>query len=222
MKNKPFRIAMLATLVIFAVISAFVIFNQKDQDVISTSDEFPPIEGQPTMGNSESVVQVVEFGDFKCPSCKAWGESIYPQLIKDYVETDKISFSYINVLFHGKESELASLAAESVYKMDPSSYWDFQKRLYEEQPTQNRDGKWVTIEKLLEVAAETTEVDLEELETELNERTMQEEVDLDAELVREFDVQFTPSIMVNGTMLEDPFDYDAIKSLIDEGLEDNQ
>ena len=108
MKNKPFRIAMLATLVIFAVISAFVIFNQKDQDVISTSDEFPPIEGQPTMGNSESVVQVVEFGDFKCPSCKAWGESIYPQLIKDYVETDKISFSYINVLFHGKESEPVS------------------------------------------------------------------------------------------------------------------
>ncbi|MBM7578518.1 thioredoxin domain-containing protein [Jeotgalibacillus terrae] len=221
MKNKPFRIAMLVTLLLFAVVTAIVLLNQNNQTDTTNSEGYPPIDGQPTMGNTESPVQVVEFGDFKCPSCKAWGEMVYPQLISDYVETDKISFSYINVLFHGKESELASLAAESVYKMDPESYWDFQKRVYDEQPAQNHDAEWVTIEKLLEIAGETTEVDLEEFETELTERTMQDEVDLDAELVKEYGVQFTPSIMVNGTMLEDPFDYEAIKSLIDQELEGN-
>ena len=29
----------------------------------------------------------------------------------------------------------------------------------------------------------------------------------------------TPSIMVNGTMLEDPFDYEKMKNLIEEELE---
>ncbi|AJD89539.1 hypothetical protein JMA_02220 [Jeotgalibacillus malaysiensis] len=221
MKNKPFRIAMIVALLLFAVVTTIVLLNQNDQAGNTKSEGYPPIEGQPTMGNTESAVQVVEFGDFKCPSCKAWGEMVYPQLISDYVETDKISFSYINVLFHGKESELAALAAESVYKLDPDSYWDFQKKLYEEQPVEDHDAEWITIDKLLEVAGQTTEVDLDELENELTERTMQDEVDLDAELVDEFAVQFTPSIMVNGTMLDDPFDYEAIKSLIDQELEGN-
>ena len=37
-------------------------------------------------------------------------------------------------------------------------------------------------------------------------------------LVEEFGVSITPTIMVNGTMLEDPFDYEKIKSLIDQEL----
>ena len=46
-----------------------------------------------------------------------------------------------------------------------------------------------------------------------------EEVNKDTELVEEFKVQQTPSIMVNGTMLEDPFDYEKIKNLIEKELE---
>ncbi|WP_227396021.1 thioredoxin domain-containing protein [Jeotgalibacillus aurantiacus] len=222
MKNNAYKIAVVVTLLVFAVVGAFVYMNSGSQTAGSQSSDQPSIEGQPTMGNTDSPVQVVEFGDFKCPSCKAWGEMIYPQLVSDYVDTDKISFSYVNVLFHGQESELASLAAESIYKMDPDSYWDFQKKLYEEQPAQNHDAVWVTNEKLLEVAAETTDVDLAQLEEELNNATMADEVAIDTELVEQFDVAFTPSIIVNGTMLEDPFDYEAIKALIDEGLEENE
>ena len=46
-----------------------------------------------------------------------------------------------------------------------------------------------------------------------------DEVNKDTALVDEFKVQMTPSIMVNGTMLEDPFDYEKIKSLIEKELE---
>ncbi|WP_243463044.1 thioredoxin domain-containing protein [Mesobacillus boroniphilus] len=44
------------------------------------------------------------------PACKAWSQNFYPQLVKDYVETGKVKFAYINVLFHGEESKLGSLA----------------------------------------------------------------------------------------------------------------
>ncbi|MFJ7974190.1 hypothetical protein ACIQZI_00530 [Peribacillus sp. NPDC096379] len=49
-----------------------------------------------------------------------------------------------------------------------------------------------------------------------------EEVEKDSNLVKEFKVQFIPSIMVNGTMLEDPFDYEKIKILIDQELEESK
>ena len=220
MKNKPFQLAIIATLVVFGIITAVVVMNNNEPTKTAYSDQ-PSIEGQPTIGNTDSPVQVVEFGDYKCPSCKAWGETIYPQLVKDYVENDQISFSYINVLFHGEESKLASLAAESVYKEEPESYWDFHKMVYDEQE-ENHDAQWVTTEKMLEIAEATTNVDLQQLESELEQETMVEAVNLDAELVKEYEVQFTPSIMVNGTMLEDPFDYEAIKELIDKELEENE
>ncbi|OAB44747.1 hypothetical protein PGLA_04860 [Paenibacillus glacialis] len=66
---------------------------------------------------------MIEFGDYKCPSCKAWSEHLYPQLMKEYVDTSKVKFAYINVLFHGEESELASLAVESVFDQDPEAFW---------------------------------------------------------------------------------------------------
>ena len=222
MKNKTFQIAIVATLLLFGIVTVFVVINNNNQSNEVAYEDQPPIEGQPTMGNTDSPVQVVEFGDFKCPSCKAWGETIYPQLVSDYVDTDKISFSYINVLFHGKESELASLAAESIFKNDPESYWDFQKMLYDEQPEQNHDEQWITNEKILEVAEATTDVDLDQLEIELNEKTRTDELEKDTELVKEYEVQFTPSIMVNGTMLEDPFDYETIKTLIEEELVESE
>ncbi|MGY0692751.1 DsbA family protein [Virgibacillus sp. FSP13] len=50
---------------------------------------------------------------------------------------------------------------------------------------------------------------------------MKNEVNKAAELVNEFNVQLTPTITVNGTMIEDPFDYEAIKNAIDIALEGN-
>lgn len=44
------------------------------------------------------------------------------------------------------------------------------------------------------------------------------EVEKDTGLVKEFKVELTPSIMVNDTMLEDPFNYEKIKALIEEDL----
>lgn len=221
--NSPIKIAVIITLIVFALLAALVILNnmKSDSNNDTTFDKQPPIEGQPTLGDSDAPVTVVEFGDFKCPSCKAWGETIYPQLISDYVDTGKVKFSYINVLFHGKESKLGSLAAEAVYKQSPESYWEFHKELFKAQPSENHDALWITNQKIIEIAKTIPDIDTQQLQEDLENQSGLEEVNKDTELVEEYKVQFTPSIMVNGTMLEDPFDYEQIKSLIEKELEGN-
>lgn len=149
------------------------------------------------------------------------GETIYPQLVKDYVDTGKVKFSFINTLFHGEESQLGSLAAEAVFEQSPGSYWEFHKALFEAQPSEDHDSLWITNEKILEVAKNVPNIDLNQLKTDLEQEKQLAELDKDTKLVEEFKVQQTPSIMVNGTMLEDPFDYEKIKSLIDTELEGN-
>ncbi|ASN05642.1 DsbA family protein [Virgibacillus necropolis] len=222
-ENSPFKTVVIITLVIVALIIAFVVINNNssESNVETTSDKQPSIVGQPTLGDSDAPVTVVEFGDFKCPACKVWGTDIFPQLIRDYVETGKVKFSFINVLFHGEESKLGSLAAESVYQQNPDAYWDFHKALFKAQPSENHDSEWITIEKILEVASSVPNIDADKLKMAIENNSEMNEVNKDTKLVTDFEIQLTPTIMVNGTMIEDPYDYEAIKQAIEKALEEN-
>lgn len=223
-KNSPFKMVMVITIIIVALIIALVVIsnnNNSESNEGTTSIKQPSNDGQPTLGDSDAPVTVVEFGDFKCPACKVWGEDIFPQLVSDYVDKGKVKFSFINVVFHGEESRLGSLAAESVYKQNPNAYWDFHKALFKEQPSKDHDSSWITKEKILEVANSIPDIDTGKLNSAIDEKSEVDEVNRDSELVTEFEVQLTPTIMVNGTMIEDPFDYDAIKKAIKNALEGN-
>ncbi|OMP65634.1 DsbA family protein [Domibacillus epiphyticus] len=230
MKNS--KKVVISTLILFAAVVGLVLFlNREDEtgqktDQTMSSKGHPPIEGQPTLGDAGAPVSIVEFGDYKCPSCKQWGETVYPKLIEDYVDTGKAKFSYINVLFHGEESIIASLASESVYNQDPENFWTFHKAVFDAQPaTQEQDNAWVTVDKMKEIAAETApNVDLAQLEADLNTEgtSVAEDVSKDDGLVQEFNVPFTPTIIIDGVMLEDPFDYEKIESLIEEGSRNDE
>ena len=47
-----------------------------------------------------------------------------------------------------------------------------------------------------------------------------ESVKIDEDLVREAGVSMTPTIVINGKMMEDPFDYEAIKAAIEQEIKD--
>ena len=223
-KSSPFKFAVIITLLLFAVLTALVIVNDKKTET-NTDISFetqPAIEGQPTLGETDAPVTVVEFGDFKCPACKAWGETVFPQLIEEYVDTGDVKFAYVNVLFHGDESKLGSLAAEAIYKQNPDSYWEFHKKLFKEQPEADHDSAWITMDKINEIAGSIPGIDLKMLQEDMQSQSVINNVNKDEMLVNEFKVQQTPSIMVNGTMLTDPFDYEQIKILINKELEDSK
>ncbi|RXT03906.1 DsbA family protein [Ammoniphilus sp. CFH 90114] len=220
--NSPFKAMVIVTLVVILGLVALAVMNNNDSNSSHdlSFEKQPPVEGQPLIGDVNAPVTVVEFGDFKCPACKVWGETIFPQLIADYVEPGKVKFAYINVLFHGEESKTGSLAAEHVFKQSPEDYWAFHKEIFNHQPpTQNHDDLWLTKDKVIEVASNYPKIDINQLKESLEKETEIAEVEKDMVLVKEYKVQLTPSIMVNGTMLEDPFDYEKIKSLIEKELQ---
>lgn len=204
---------------------ALVLINQSTKQSENTEkvfDDAPSVNNQPTLGNKESKVSIVEFGDFKCPSCKAWGEDIMPRITKDFIETDKASFSYINVLFHEEESRTGALAAEAIRIQDPKAYWTFHKELFNAQPqTEQHDELWLTLEKVLELAKQfTPTIDLQKLENDMGSMQIEEQVNVDNELVLKYNVQQTPTIMINNVMVSNPFDYDEISTLINAQLKE--
>ncbi|MCT1403044.1 DsbA family protein [Paenibacillus sp. p3-SID867] len=224
-KKKSSKNLVIFTIIFVGLVVALVLLNQNSQPSNRSEGVFdnpPATENQPTLGDKNAKVSIVEFGDYKCPSCKAWGENIMPQLSKDFIETGKASFSYINVLFHGEESKTGALAAEAIRLQDPEAFWTFHHEVFNAQPeTEQHDNAWLTPDKALELAKEyTPNIDLAKLKEDMGSKQIEDQVGLDEELVREYNVQQTPTIMINNVMVSNPFDYEEISSLINAQLKE--
>lgn len=219
-KNNAGKILVIVTVVFAALLVLLAVLTQKNNDSANTFEK-PSIEGQPQLGNQKATVTITEFGDYLCPSCKVWSQNIFPRLQQDYIDTGKVNFAFINTLFHGAGSQLTALAAESIFKKDPDNFWEFHEALYEAQPEEEHDTTWATNELMIQLAqAEAPSVDPIQLEADLKSQAAQAELDRDNVLVTKYNVQFTPSIMINGKMMEKPFDYDELTKLIEAALEE--
>jgi protein-disulfide isomerase len=172
------------------------------------------IDQQPTLGNKKAGIEVVELGDYKCPVCSEWNEKVFPTLKTEYINTNQISFSFVNFPFISKDSNLAALAGEVVYSYDPNAFWDFHHEIYKNQPEETKT--WAT-KKYLTSLAKTVIPNLDEqkFQTDLYKSTTMKKVAADVAIGNHFNVQGTPTIFVNGKMVKDPT-YNSIKAAIEE------
>ena len=147
------------------------------------------------------------------------GENIMPQLSKDFIETGKASFSYINVLFMVKSQKQAHFA-EAIIRKILTHFGHFTMKYLMHNLQQSKDDNaWLTPDKALELAREyTPNIDLAKLKEDMGSKQIEDQVGLDEELVREYNVQQTPTIMINNVMVSNPFDYEEISSLINAQL----
>lgn len=219
--QKSRALVIITALVAIIAVAWFVIAqsNSKDGADFERAEQAPSIEGQPVYGDPGAKVTIIEFGDYKCPSCKAWGESVWPKLLEDYIESGQANFSYVNVLFHGEESLLGALASESVWQSNPEQFWAFHKKLFDEQPGADHDSEWITEAKLQEVAEATVPgIDPNQLAADLSSTEMIARVETDMTMVDAFDIRLTPTVMINDIVISNPFDYESIKTAIEHEL----
>ncbi|WP_160141697.1 thioredoxin domain-containing protein [Salicibibacter halophilus] len=214
-KKAPIKTLVVITLALVIVLGALLFVVNSGGNTTAVGDS-PPIEDVPTTGDENAPVSIVEFGDYKCPGCGTWDREIVPQLYDDYVDNGDASLSYYNYIGFGEESLLASLSAQTVYNEAPDQFWTYHHALMQQASQQ---GSQVTTDLLLDLAEEhAPDVDQEELEEAIDNQEAMPSIEHDQEVIEEFNVQSTPTIMVNDQVIDDPFDYDAIQEAIDEEL----
>ncbi|MCD6414164.1 MAG: thioredoxin domain-containing protein [Candidatus Diapherotrites archaeon] len=89
------------------------------------------LDGQPIKGNMSAKLTIVEFGDFDCAYCRNFYRTTYKKIIKDYVDTGKAKYVFINfplTSIHPR-SERAAEAAECAY--DQGKFWEYHDVLYD-------------------------------------------------------------------------------------------
>lgn len=219
--NKLAKNLVIFTLVIIGLLLTVFTLGQISQNTTSHDlyDEPPNIEGQPMKGNESAEITIVEFGDFMCPSCNEWKDRIFPRLKEDYIDTGIANFVYINSLFQGEGSVLSALAAEAVWEQDEEAYWVYHDELYNTLLHNNRQSLDITVDTLVDIASEhTPQIDIQKLKEDIQERRHLPQLEHDMDIVEEYNIQLTPSLVINNTLIDDPFDYDEIVSVIEDIL----
>ncbi|RUT40705.1 DsbA family protein [Paenibacillus anaericanus] len=170
----------------------------------------------PVLGNPDAPVKIVEFGDFKCPSCKTFNETIKPQLQSDYIDQGKVAFYFMNLSFIGPDSYTAALAAQSVYHQDNDLFWTYLDAIFKNQGDEQEE--WATADFLVNVAKqENLSIDYDLLKKDIEEMTYKSEVDAHNAKADELKLGGTPTLFINGKEYtsENYGDYDAMKQAID-------
>ena len=81
------------------------------------------------LGNANAPVTLVEYGDYQCPFCTRYFQTIQPLIVTNYVNTGKVKMVFRDFPFLGPESLTAANAAECA--VDQGKLWPYHDALYQ-------------------------------------------------------------------------------------------
>jgi len=187
-----------------------VIPSQSPEVASTTPDD---ISLDKSIGPADAPVVVVEYGDFQCPYCKHFAEGTERQLNENYVDTGKVRFAFRHQAFIGPESLWAAQAAECANEQ--GRFWDYHDKLFAEQAGEN-SGTF-SQDNLKRFAGEL-ELDTQQFNECLDSNKYQSKVQQEIAQAQRLGVRSTPSVFVNGQLIENGSNYQALQTAIEGAL----
>lgn len=200
-----------AIVVVLGIVAAIVFTPKSDP----TNFDYASL---PVLGKADAPVKIVEFGDYKCPSCQYFSQQVKPQLEKEYIDSGKVAMYFMDFPFIGADSTTAALAAHSVFHQNNDAYWKYYDALYKNQPDEHT--AWATPDYLVKLAKDNNiDVDLDVLKKDIDGKTYEKEVDSSASTAKKANVQSTPTLFINGKEYKGDFsNYAQVKEAVEKAL----
>ncbi|MEF8859297.1 MAG: thioredoxin domain-containing protein [Halolamina sp.] len=184
------------------------------------ADEETPadaIESLPTpvQGADDAPVTVAVFEDFACPHCRTFAVDVHPRLVDEYVDPGDVQYEHHDfpIPVDDRWSWEAPGAARGVQDtVGDRAFFTFTQRLFEEGWT---DGSPTYSESLLRDLAGAVDADPDTVVTAASEARYRPVLEADREAGLDRGVQGTPSVFVDGTLIDRP-DYATISSAIED------
>ena len=165
------------------------------------------------LGNEEAEVEVIEYASFTCPHCATFHQNVYGDLKANYIDTDKIKFTYREVYF-----DKYGMWASMIARCEPSKFFGIADLIYKGQSDWVQAGGDGAIADELRKIGLIAGIDNEKLESCLTDgdklRTLvawyQENATTD-------DVQSSPTFIIDGQKYSN-MNYADFSAILDEKL----
>ena len=173
------------------------------------SDLLTPVSvNDQAKGNVSAPNTLVEYSDFQCPYCAKF----YPlvdQLVKEMPDKVKLVYRHFPLRSIHANAQLAAQAAEAAGKQ--GKFWEMHDVLF------NTQTSWSPLEKPQEKFAEYANslgLDVNKFNTDINSREVIDKVNNDYKSATKNGVNGTPTLFLNGKLVELPASYEELKALI--------
>ncbi|HEX6940390.1 MAG TPA: thioredoxin domain-containing protein [Longimicrobiales bacterium] len=171
------------------------------------------------MGDPNTPVKIVEFGDYQCPGCRGFATRIKPVLKARYVDTGKahlVYYDYPLTEIH-PHAFLAARAARCA--ADQGKFWEYHDLVF------SRQASWAYSRSApvdeFESYAEELGLDRGEFASCLESDTHRDLVTANRRLGEELRVMATPTIIINNRRVPDVGDLEAIIQMIEESIQED-
>jgi protein-disulfide isomerase len=165
-------------------------------------------------GNANAPLWIVEISDFQCPYCKQWHDSTYRPLMREYVESGKIRFAYLNFPLPNHANAVPAAEAAMCAGLQ-GKFWEMHDALFQGQAQWSSSANpWPVFTQL----ATARGIDAAVMRACADADSVLPLVQADASRAMEVGVKSTPTFLVGSMMLEGAYPFDAMKQVVDSVL----
>jgi protein-disulfide isomerase len=179
------------------------------------------VKGRPVRGNPNAKVIVVNYDDFQCPYCSHAHQTLFPQIYKEY--SDKVAFIYKDFPL----SEIhpwaihAAVDANCLAAENADAYWDFADYIHAHRDVVNSekgvDKQFAALDNITLTEAGKFKVDTGKVQSCVK---AQDDRAVRASMKEgeSLDVSGTPTMFINGQLVDGARPASEIRGLLDAAL----
>lgn len=188
----------------------------RDTAPSAASDPFlASVDRARIQGSESAPLWVVEISDFQCPYCAQWHATTYPTLKREFIETGKIRFAYINLPLQSHAN--AWPAAEAAMCAGAQGkFWEMHDSIFD---TQTRWGPLDNAAAVFDSLATALQLQLprfrECVASRLTRPMVQADLDRSA---REAGVNSTPTFIIGSVMAQGAQPIEVFRRIIEQQL----
>jgi protein-disulfide isomerase len=191
--------------------------NQKEEAPKAAELSKPQIDDDVVLGDPNAAVTIFIFGDYQCSFCGKFFKETEPLIRKNYVETGKVKVVSKDLAFLGPESTAAAEAAQCA--KDQGKYWQYYDALYNEEIKDGQTNNGNLNRDLFKKIALNLKMNADEFLSCFDSKKYENEVRKDIEEAKNVMERIsTPTIFINGKMIQGAYPYDVFSQAIDEAL----
>lgn len=205
-----------ASVAIVAIVVGVIIFSENQARSAPVSQPDVPAEwiAGKSLGSPDAPVVIQLWEDFLCPSCQAFSRTVKPQIVEEYVKSGQVrlEFNHFPLTQHEPGASMSALATECA--AEQNYFWPFHDKVFQMASVDQQGA--VQYDDMVGYARDMG-LNVQQFESCLASGQYRAAVTQSVQTAQQLGLSFTPSVIVNGTLLQDS-SYPSVKLAVEAAL----
>lgn len=158
------------------------------------------------LGKSQAENEIILLFDYSCPYCHKWISEVFPKVESELIQSGKAKFRTQSMVYLNELSLKFAKMDQNIKVYQPDKYYSFFFDVMSNETYFNLTGDTVNDY----VSDLQTKYNLQD--NVINEAPKLDVINLTRKYTKKYNVESVPTVIVNGKVVEDPFNYSEIRS----------